>query len=279
MMGYFRDGIPASPGIVSGPAYVLPWEVPRVPHVSVAPESVDAEVERFHEARRWAQDRIRDIQSQTVERLGHVEAQIFEPQILMLDDSDLVNGTVAYIRENHLSAARAFELRMLEFQSDWSRSGHPMIMDRLNDLVDIQLRVIRRLLDLSDPDINLSEIEGRVILVARDLTPSITVQLDRDRILGLATDAGTRTSHAAILARSLNLPAVVSLGDLSSTLTAGQELILDGRAGRVIVEPTPAEVQLYRERDIRIREWEQEVILLAHLVCRLLLEKKKAATR
>jgi phosphotransferase system enzyme I (PtsI) len=264
-MGYHRDGIPASPGIVSGPAYVLRWEVPRVPHVTVSPEGVEGEVERFHEARRWAQDRIRDIQSQTIERLGHVEAQIFEPQILMLDDSDLVNGTVAYIRDNHLSAARAFELRMLEFQSDWSRSGHPMIMDRLNDLVDIQLRVIRRLLDLSDPDIDLSEIDGRVILVARDLTPSLTVQLDRERIIGLATDAGTRTSHAAILARSLNLPAVVSLGDLSSTVSPGQELILDGRAGRVIVQPTAAEVQLYRERDIRIREWEQELILLAHL--------------
>ena len=264
-MGYHRDGIPASPGIVAGPAYVLRWEVPRVPHVTVAPEEVDGEVEKFHAARVWAQERIREIQHQTVERLGHVEAQIFEPQILMLDDADLVDGTVAYIRENHLSAARAFELRMLEFQSEWSRSGHPMIMDRLNDLADIQLRVIRRLLDLSDPDIKLGALQDRVILVARDLTPTLTVQLDRERIIGLATDAGTRTSHAAILARSLNLPAVVSLGDLSTVLTSGQELILDGRAGRVIVEPTAADVQLYRERDIRIREWEQELILLAHL--------------
>jgi phosphoenolpyruvate-protein phosphotransferase (PTS system enzyme I) len=75
-----------------------------------------------------------------------VEAQIFEPQILMLDDLELVDGTVAYIRDNHLSAARAFELRMLELHSEWSRSGHPMIMDRLNDLVDVQHRVTRRLL-------------------------------------------------------------------------------------------------------------------------------------
>ncbi|HUF51696.1 MAG TPA: phosphoenolpyruvate--protein phosphotransferase [Longimicrobiales bacterium] len=264
-MGYHRDGIPASPGIVSGPAFVLRWEMPRVPHVTVASEDVAGEIARFEEARLWAQDCIRDIQRQTVVRLGHVEAQIFEPQILMLEDAELVDGTVAYIRDNHLSAARAFELRMLEFQSEWSRSGHPMIMDRLNDLVDIQLRVIRRLLDLDDPAVNLEQFVEPVILVARDLTPTITVQLDRDRILGVATDAGTRTSHSAILARSLNLPAVVSLGDLAAVVTNGQELILDGRAGRVIVDPTAAEVQLYRERDIRIREWEQELILLAHL--------------
>jgi phosphoenolpyruvate-protein phosphotransferase (PTS system enzyme I) len=264
-MKLVRDGIPASPGIVVGPAYVLRWEVPRVPHVTVDADGVDHEVERFHEARSWAQGRIREIQQQTVERLGHVEAQIFEPQIMMLDDADLVDGTVAYIRENHLSAARAFELRMLEFHSEWSRSGHPMIMDRINDLTDVQMRVTRRLLDIADPELNLSAFDEPVILVARDLTPTITVQLDRDRILGLATDAGTRTSHSAILARSLNLPAVVSLGDLAERVQTGQQIVLDGRAGRVIVEPAPSEKQVYRDRDIRIREWEQELMLLAHL--------------
>jgi phosphoenolpyruvate-protein phosphotransferase (PTS system enzyme I) len=264
-MGRIRDGIPASPGIVMGPAYLLRWEMPRVPHVTVAAEAIAGEVERFHAARAWAQDRIREIQRSTELRLGVVEAQIFEPQIMMLADADLVDGTVAYIRDNHLSAARAFELRMLEFQSEWSRSGHPMIMDRMNDLADIQIRVIRRLLDLADPDTGLREISEPVILVARDLTPTVTVQLDRRRILGLATDAGTRTSHSAILARSLGLPAVVSLGDLSTSLTAGQELILDGREGRVIIEPTDAEKSVYRERDFKVREWEQELILLAHL--------------
>jgi phosphoenolpyruvate-protein phosphotransferase (PTS system enzyme I) len=264
-MKLVRDGIPASPGIVVGPAWVLRWELPRVPHVTVSEAQVEEEIERFHDARRWAQDRIREIQEQTIERLGPVEAQIFEPQILMLEDADLVNGTVSYIRDNHLSAARAFELRMLEFQSEWSRSGHPMIMDRINDLTDIQVRVTRRLLGVVDPELNLGSVDEPVILVARDLTPTITVQLDRDRILGLATDAGTRTSHSAILARSLNLPAVVSLGDLAERVKSGQQLVLDGRAGRVIVEPSEAERQMYRDRDIRMREWEQELMLLAHL--------------
>ena len=264
-MRIVRDGIPASPGIVIGPAYVVRWEPPRVPHVTVAEADVEAEVARFTEARCWAQDRIRDIQRHTEVRLGTVEAQIFEPQILMLEDPDLVAGTEAYIRENHLSAARAFELRMLEYQSQWSRSGHPMILDRLNDLLDIQVRVVRRLLDMADPDFSLSGGPERVIIVAHDLTPTITVQLDPEAILGLATDAGTRTSHSAILARSLNLPSVVSLGDLSSTVEPGQRLILDGRMGRVIVEPSESEVEAYHERDRKLREWEQELLLLAHL--------------
>ncbi|HSJ10810.1 MAG TPA: phosphoenolpyruvate--protein phosphotransferase [Longimicrobiales bacterium] len=264
-MTFIRDGIAASPGIVIGPAYVLRWEMPRVPHVTVPEEEVEAEVARFHEALEWSQARIREIQAQTEQRLGHVEAQIFEPQILMLEDVDLVQGTIAYIRDNRLAASRAFELRMMEFHSDWSRSGHPMMMDRLNDLTDIQLRVIRRLLELPDPGVSLANVTGPVVLIARDLTPTITVQLDRDRILGVATDAGTRTSHSAILSRSLNLPAVVSLSDLSTRVATGQEIILDGREGRVIVDPTEADKAAYRQRDVRIREWEQELLMLAHL--------------
>lgn len=265
MATLLRDGIPASPGIVIGPAYVLHWEPPRAPHVTVSSEQIDGEVDRFAEARRFAQERIRSIQVDTGERLGRVEAQIFEPQILMLDDPDLVEGTIAYIRENHLSAPRAFELRMLELQSDFSRSGHPMIMDRLNDLLDIEVRVLHRLLGLPDPDYALRKVGERVIIVARDLTPTITAQLDRNTILGIATDAGTRTSHSAILARSLNIACVASLGDLSSLVQTGDELILDGRDGRVIARPSEIEKQIYRERDIKVREWEQELVLLAHL--------------
>jgi phosphotransferase system enzyme I (PtsI) len=260
-----RDGIPASPGIVIGPAVPLHWEPPRAPHVTVPIENIEHEVERFAEARAYAKACITEIKNDTAERLGPIEAQIFEPQILMLDDDEMVGGTIAYIRENHLSAARGFELRMLELQSEWSRSGHPMILDRLNDLLDIQVRVLHRLLGLPDPGFSFDAFTERVIVVARDLTPTITVQLDRDAILGIATDAGTRTSHSAIIARSMNLPCVVSLGDLSEHIKKGQEIILDGREGRVIVDPTEADKQLYRERDIKMREWEQELVLLAHL--------------
>jgi len=264
-VGVIRDGIPASPGIVIGPAYVLRWEQPRAPHVTLPPERVEAEIAAFQEARHWAQERIRLIQRETAERLGGIEAGIFEPQILLLEDPDFVRGTEEYIRENRLSAARAFELRMLELHSDFARSGHPMMMDRLNDLLDVELRVLRRLLNQPDPDFTLADAPGRVILVARDLTPTITVQLDRNSIVGIATDAGTRTSHSSILARSLNLPAVVSLGDLSTRVSTGQRLILDGRSGRVIIDPDEEEERVYRERDVKMREWETELMALAQV--------------
>lgn len=264
-MSVIRDGIPASPGIVIAPAHVLHLDMPRVPHVTITADEVEREEGRFHEARRHARERILEIQRQVTERLGTVEANIFDPQLLMLDDVELVDGTVAYIRENHLSAPRALELRMLELQSQWRRTGHPMVMDRLNDLIDIEMQLLRRLLGLDDPDLGLSDVKGRVVLVARDLTPSLMVQLDRDAIAGIATDAGSRTSHSAILARALGIPAVVGLGDLSSVVRSGQELILDGRAGRVIVEPSEREREIYRDRDIKVREWEQELELLTHL--------------
>jgi len=264
-MGVIRDGIPASPGIVIGPARVLRWETPAVPHGGIALEQVDAEIARFREACAWVQERIRELQRQTLEKMGPVEAQIFEPQILMLEDADLIGGTEVYIRDNLLSAARAFEWRVLEWEAQWSHTAHPMVLDKLNDLADVQARVLRRLLGLPEP--NPAELIGaeKVIIVARELTPSLTAQLDPSRILGIAMDAGTRASHSAILARSLHIPAVVSLGAFSGQVKSGQELILDGRSGRVIVEPNEAEKYAYRERDFQIREWEQELLLLAHL--------------
>lgn len=264
-MSLIRDGISASPGIVIGRAHVLRWDVPRIERPTIAGEDVEREVERFDEARHWAKARIRDIQEDTAARLGPVESQIFEPQIVMLDDRDLIDGSLAYIRDNHLSAARAFELRTLEFQAEWRRTGHPMVMDRMNDLLDVQLRMLHRLLGLLDPALELRNVGDKVILVAKDLTPTLTVQLDHAHIVGIAMDGGTRTSHSAILARSLGMPAVVSLGDLANHVQTGQELILDGRAGRVIVDPSDREKGLYQERDVKVREWEQELVLLAHL--------------
>lgn len=264
-MRHVHDGISASPGIVIGPAHVIQWDPPHVPHETIPEDAVEEEVEAFREALRFARDRILKLQARTAETLGSVEAYIFEPQLLMLEDSDLVDTTIRYVRENHISAARAFELRVLEFRSEWQRTGHPMLLDRLNDLLDIELRILRHLLGMDDPDFSLEGLGRKVILVARDLTPSLTVQLDRDVILGLATDAGSRTSHSAILARALELPAVVGLRDLTGAISTGDHIILDGRGGRVVVEPTQVEQNTYRERDIRIREWEQELLLLAHM--------------
>ena len=140
------DGSPASEGIASGKVFHLEWGMPIVPHVTIAEDQAEAEIERFHAARSWAKERLAELKTATEERLGPVEARIFEPQILMLDDSEVVDGTVRYITENRLSAERAFEWRMLELRAMWHRTSHPMILDRLNDLEDMVIRVLHRLL-------------------------------------------------------------------------------------------------------------------------------------
>ncbi len=263
-MAMVRDGFPAAEGLVTGPVHVLRWGVPEVPHQTIPEGQVEEEVARFHEVREWAKGRTREVRKATAERLGTMEARIFEPQLLMLDDQEVVDGTVRYIRENRLSAARAFDWRMLELQAIWMRTGNPMVLDRLNDLEDLQVRVLYRLLGQPEPG-DLGALGEPVVIVARNLSPSLTVQMDPERILGIATDEGTRTSHWAILARSLAIPSVVGLVDISRVARDGQEAILDGRVGRVVLDPDDRDRETYRQRKVRLKEWEREVELTSKL--------------
>jgi len=258
------DGSPASEGIASGTVFRLEWGMPIVPHVTIPDEQAGFEIERFHAAREWAKERLRGLKATTEERLGPVEARIFEPQILMLDDSEVVDGTVRYISENRLSAERAFEWRMLELQAMWNRTSHPMVLDRLNDLEDMVIRVLHHLLGHHDPT-DLAEVAEGVIVVASNLTPSLTVHLDPDRVLGVATDKGTRTAHWAILARSLEIPAVVGLGDITKRVKEGQRCILDGRIGRVVLDPGPEEERNFAARQQQLTSWEDDITAVASL--------------
>lgn len=263
-MSLVLDGAPASEGIAAGPIFILEWGIPVVPHQSISDEEIDGEIERFEKACRWATARLRDLQAQTEERLGSVEARIFDPQLLMLQDDAVVEGTTRYIRENRLGAARAFELRMLELRSMWSRTAHPMVLDRLNDLEDVMIRVLRRLLGLNDPS-DLGSVDEPVIVVAANLTPSLIVQLDADNVLGIATDYGTRTAHWAMLARSLGFPAAVGFGEATKHAREGQAGILDGRIGRLILEPEESERAGFEARRKRHFDWEEEIAVISAL--------------
>ena len=261
-MSHILDGLPAAEGLASGRVFLLEWGVPTVPHETVAIEAVPDEVERFHEARDWAKHRIRELQTATEARLGPVEARIFDPQLMVLDDPSVVAGTLRYVQENHLKAQRAFEWRMLELQAMWSRTSQPMVLDRLNDLEDVMIRVLHRLLGQHDPS-DLAGERRAVIVVARNLTPSLTVHLDPERVLGIATDLGTRTAHWAILARSLQIPAVVGLGRVSQVAKEGQDAILDGRIGRIVLDPSPTDRAAFAARRERLQVWEEEIAVIA----------------
>jgi phosphotransferase system enzyme I (PtsI) len=258
-------GNPASPGIVVGPAYRARWPKLDVPHATVSNDQVEIEVARFQKARAGASQRTRQLREAVEGRLGSVQAKIFDPQLLMLDDPDLVDGTVTYISESFLTAERAFSLRVLEFRSQWLDATHARIMDRVADLNDVELRVLAELIDLQGFDLTQYGSSDPVVLVAHELTPSRMIELDPQAVLGVATDAGTRTAHASILARSLGIPTVVGLGDLSQRVETGQEIILDGHRGQVIILPTQTEKSWYHHRDVKVRETEQELEQLAGL--------------
>ena len=234
-------GIPASPGIVVGPVHLLKWQVPEVPAATVEPRDVDQEVERLRIAFARSVERLRLIRERALRTAGEAEAAIFEVQISIVEDPELRERVEAAIHQ-HFSAERAFDVVMLEWREHFARSPHAMLRERVSDLTDVHIRVLSILLDLPDHDpVDLPK-GSNAILVTQDLTPSLTLQLDRDTIGAIATDSGTRASHVAILARSLGMPAVVGLLDATERLRTGEVVILDGTTGTVTTRPTPAEL-------------------------------------
>ena len=263
-MSKVLDGIGASEGIGAGRVHMLAWGVPEVPHRSIDPDEVEGEEEHLREVFEWAKKKLLDLEDSTEERLGVVEARIFEPQLLMLEDEELIEGAARYVRDNRLSAARALDWRLLELQARWSRTAHPMVLDRLNDLQDLQVRLLHQLLGLPDPT-DVSSLGENVIVVTRNLTPSLTVQFDPELVLGIAADHGTRTAHWVMLARSLGIPTVCGMGVVSKQARAGQEAIVDGRIGRVILDPDDHDRTVFRGRESQILAWEEEIETIAEL--------------
>ncbi len=252
------EGTPASPGIVVGTVHLLRWEVPDVPHRIVPDEEIPQELERFRRAVEQARQRLRYVHDHAERHAGPEEAAIFDAQLMILDDVQL-HGRVESLIQQNLDAAKAFDLTMLEWRQHFARHSSPWMRERLGDIMDIQIRVLSILLDLPDHDpVDLPKGAG-AILVTHDLTPSLTVQLDREAIAAIATDEGTRTSHVAILARSLGLPAVVGLRTATARLRGGEQAILDGKAGALIIRPSEEDLRTYRARARQEAELDTEL--------------------
>jgi len=252
-------GIAVSPGVAVGPALVVRWEAPVVPDVPIGPEQVAAETGRLGEAMAYARERIARSRAKAAERAGEEEARIFDAQLMILEDHDLRNGVDRLIRENHFSAERAFQLKMLEWRGLWTTTGSAMLRERLADLTDVEILVLTHLMGVEEPTLEHARPEAPVVLVARDLTPALTVQLDRDAVLAIACEEGTRTSHAAILAHSIGIPAVMALPEVLDRVASGDLVVLDGWAGTLQVEPSDATVEAARRRDRQRRELERDL--------------------
>jgi phosphoenolpyruvate-protein phosphotransferase (PTS system enzyme I) len=251
-------GLPASPGIVVGPVYLLKWEVPDVGHRIVGDEAIPEEIERLRLAFGRAKERLRHIRARAEAHAGPEEARIFDAQLMILEDPTLLEEVESVIHRNY-GAEKAFDLVMLEHRQHFARQAHALLREKVSDLTDVHIRVLTALLDLPDHDPVDVPKGSNAILLTHDLTPSLTVQLDREAIVGIATDGGTSTSHVAILARSLGLPAVLGLRDATTRLTGDERVVLDGFAGVLVVNPTDAEVDSYRARARREAERQAEL--------------------
>ena len=242
-MSRIVEGMGASAGRALGPVRWIDWDIPLVPHRTISPDEVEKEVERFGQARARAVEHVSHLQAETTRRIGPFEGKVFESQAMMIEDPDLIGGTLSYIRDNFVCAERAFDWQVLEMRIRMQESAHAMLVDRLADLHDVRLRVLSHLLGRGDPSDLVTEGEEPAVLVGNELPPSIAARLDPERVLGVVLSGGSRGAHGVILARALGIPVVVAVGGALESIGDSDRLLVDGRTGEIRINPSPQEVE------------------------------------
>ncbi len=244
-------GVGVSPGLALAPAVVLDWRFPEVPDRSVPPDQVEHELARLHEAVRVVTEHLDTLRERVLQTAGLEESRIFEAQIMMVQDTDFLASVEHLIRQNNLSAETAFEFKALELRVAFQGTSNTRLRERLADLSATQIRVLRHLMGRADDELAALQEYRHVIVVAREISPGLTVQLDRDQLIGLISEEGTRTSHAAILAHSLGIPAVMGAAGATERITSGAVVLIDGQHGTVLIDPNPEELELARTQATR----------------------------
>jgi phosphotransferase system enzyme I (PtsI) len=247
------NGIGVSAGIVVGRAVILTQrtEVMRFP---IPPDRVDREVAALHAARDQSRQQLQDISARVAQGPGSELAALFDAQILMLDDPMLIGRAEEIIRTERVNAAWAVHRSYEQLYQLFSSMEDPYLRERDNDVADVAGRLRMNLRHgARGPRELLSQIDGPSVLIADELTASVAAQLDWSRVQGFATDAGSRTYHTAILARSLKVPAIVGLHDASLRIAAGTPVILDGTTGEIVVAPSPELIEDAQRRATRPR--------------------------
>ena len=234
-------GIGVSPGVVAGRAVVLIQRA-HVLRYQIAPARLDHELQRLDESRARSREQLVDIQARLAERRPELSS-LFDAQLLMLDDPMLLPRAADIIRDQRVNAEWAVQQVFHEFSAVFEECADPYLRERTGDVADLvgRLRMnLRR--GVATPRDLLRELDESSVLIADELTPSIAAQVDWTKVRGFATDAGSRTYHTAILARSLDVPAVVGLHNASEIVQAGQLIVVDGTASELILDPTPEEL-------------------------------------
>lgn len=256
-----RSGVPASPGVAIAPALVLDSREFPISHRKLAPNELPAEKQRFERAVQGAIAETQAIQKMAAEKAGGEYLRIFDAHISMLRDPELNREILQTIEENSCTAELAVSIVIRKHAKIFLATE--FLKDRVRDLYDIEHAINRQLQGLKRED--LSHLESKVVLVAHDLTPTQTVTLDKTKVVAIATDGGGRTSHTAIIARALGIPAVVGLGSLTADVVAGDLLVVDGTAGQVVVNPDQRTLDRYHAKARNLHEREVRLARIRQL--------------
>jgi len=249
------QGIAASPGIAIGKSLIKKEEKIEIEKKEIKAEGVEQEIEKLHSALSKAKKSLTQLKEETAEKLGDEKAEIFAAHLMILDDPEVVPAFENKIKDNKLNAAAAVKEVIDEYAAMFAAMDDEYLRERGSDIKDVGMRIIKNLLGIEDIADKMDE---EVIIVAEDLTPSDTAQLDTDKVLAFVTRDGSRTSHSAIMARSLGIPSVVGAGsELIEKAENEMEIIVDGNSGKVFFNPDQSTLAEYEDK-LEKYEAEQE---------------------
>jgi len=255
--GSSRRGLPASPGIAIGPAFVLRRERMVIPERRIGPDEGDAELARLRAAFAETRSRLEQIRA-GMHETGLV-GDVFDAQFLFLEDPTLIEHAERNVRELRINAEWALQRELRRLEAMFQGVADAYIRERASD-VGYVVRRVQQVLMGREPE-GLGNAPAGCVVVAEELGPGEIAQVPRDHVAGIVTETGSRTSHVAIMARSLGIPAVVGVGDgLADAVADGSALIVDGRNGRVLLDPSDAAIVEYRKELERLEQLDRELL-------------------
>ncbi len=257
-------GVGVSAGIARGTIYVVRDDFEDVVRYRIKPGEIAGEIGRFETALIQTRVQILEMQQQIAEAIGAKDAGIFDAHLLVVEDRTLIDEVLRKLETDLCNVEFTFQEVATHYAETLSKIDDPYLRERALDIQDVTRRVVRNLQGKA-PKTFLG-LTDKHILIAHNLTPSDTATMNREHVLGFATDLGSRTSHTAIMARSLEIPAVVGLHDATAKLKTGQEVLLDGYNGLLILNPTPETLWLYGELEQRKELVEKQLIGLRETI-------------
>jgi len=256
-------GIGVSPGVAIGNAFLVNRDRVCVVERPISPADVASEIAHFQAALDDSRRQLQAVRETAADKQLGDHLYIIDTHLMILSDQMLVEGTCMGIRDDLLSAEAALKRTLDQFRAAFTTIEDEYLRDRRSDVDSVGERILRNLTGMMVH--SLEDIDRPSIVIAHDLSPADTMQMDRDKISGFVTDVGGRTSHTAILARSLGIPAVVGLETITRQVPESLPLIIDGSSGTVILNPSEATLGEYRSRQLRFEQREQELFKLRDL--------------